>query len=860
MVNNVAQTSAIALERNTGGNIYYQFNGGLVGSPFQLWKLLTASDTPQAVNPISGAVGNVFTNLTTGQTYRTARAMIGAAVAGDVLQIPMMPSGLPMWWDAGNASVANLVIQATTGSLFGGDLVLGQASIVATANNLTVKNASLAYGDSGAPESGIRQDTTFFGLTVQGCTIDHYDHGILTGASTGGTTTVRDTTISNCGDLSGSNTHGSTHNAYIGSEDHIDVQNVTSYRTISGGHCWKTRAKSGNLGHRSGCIFAQLGGDSTACIDIPCGGTYTVKNSILHRGPNVENNRFTTFGVEIALAGFCDMTGIGGTGSRGMSLVFDGCWFIDDGPLNSSATQICQNAFAQTGVNVTLQNKCKIVSNPNTSAVVFGPNVTDDGTTIHYASRAAAITAGENIPASYSDSLSCLPPIPAPDPIAGVLATMASNSWKKISLGTTGNFATSVQPRDRVDFDAGTTWASDAAVAQPTMAGVGDPTNGSVWAFSKGAIRDDGQIYFIGGGHVDSGIGSLHGFSVHDACADVLIGSGGTWRRMVDSARYLDQFTQSRPAWSNQSGGAAPTGPNQQYWASDNKAAIHMPPSFHSYGMCCFIPGNNKFHISGGSAFSNDGNARIGSAFAFDDQNLYVNSGMIGPITFAGAWPSAPFNQDSLLGYAQYTSTNVGGTVVGNDQDGLLYTYGQMPNANNALWRISNPYNSANISFTRMGFEAISGGADGTLDDAIMFPDPVNGPTKRAYLVKEGTGNDNLLLWTNIASGGAADSATFNRPHTSNVFPTTVAVSCRGWTYNSTANVANMTDGVDIWDLSLPSTIISGNAATWSKRTTGATGDIPAPAAGANLPRLKHLASQNCYVLVNTQSVWLYKS
>ena len=436
-----------------------------------------------------------------------------------------------------------------------------------------------------------------------------------------------------------------------------------------------------------------------------------------------------------------------------------------------------------------------------------------------------------------------------------LITGMALGSWKKLSASTDGNFDAAMLPHTRANFDGGTTWASDAAVASPTMAGINAATGDNVWSFSKAAIRSsDGQLYVWGGGHTNGGDASIFGFSAENAAASLnSAGPGGSWSLAVPGARYLDQFTTAKPAWSFQGAGTAPTGANQSYWATDNKDAVHMPIASHTYGLSCFIPGSNKFALSGSFGFDANANTRMGGAWVFDDQNTGVNDGMIGPIHYLGGGASSPFAIDSLNGYAQGTTTGPA-VVAWNDLDGLPYTFGaNQANGLGRLWKITNPLNPATVAINDIGLESTDNGQDGTAVDAVILPDPVNGNTKRAFFVHANdTGNGTFVLWTDI--GGTPG---YNRQTYSTVFPTVAAASSRGWCYDSSRNIIIFSVGDQHIYKATPSATLT--AWTIAELTSNPTGDLPVNPSGGLLPRLQYIPSADCYILAQRGSVWAYK-
>lgn len=438
-----------------------------------------------------------------------------------------------------------------------------------------------------------------------------------------------------------------------------------------------------------------------------------------------------------------------------------------------------------------------------------------------------------------------------------LLTGMPADSWKQLSSGTDGGFGTVALAATRANFDGGTTWANDAAVATNAMAGIGVPSAGTNWPFCKAAIRpSDGQIYFWGGGHAQTGDSSIYGFDLQAAAENINGGGGGgSWVLKVPSAQYLDQFTQSKPAWSFQGAGTAPTGTNQAYWATTNKNGVQMPIASHTYGLSDFVPGSNIFTMSGGFGFSQDASTNMGGAWYFDDLNTGTNGGMTGPLHYTGGGVSSPFAADSVNGYAQTTITGPA-CVAWNDLDRLPYTFGR--NLNNSLgrlWKITNPLNPATIAINDIANESTDNGQDGTTNDAVIIPDPVNGSSKRAFFMHiNDTTNGTFVLWTDIGGTPA-----YNRQTYSTTFPTVAACSSRGWCYDSSRNNLVFAPGNQHLYKVTPSATLT----TWtiSEFTVSPTGNVPAipSGSGQSLSRLQYIPAHDCFVLVEFQQVFIYK-
>ena len=91
--------------------------------------------------------------------------------------------------------------------------------------------------------------------------------------------------------------------------------------------------------------------------------------------------------------------------------------------------------------------------------------------------------------------------------VAAQLSGMVAGEFKQLN---TNDFFDVALARTRANFDAGSTWANDAAVLSAVKAA----NNTNMCAFSGPAINHDtGEVKFCGGGHADSGDGSIFDFS-----------------------------------------------------------------------------------------------------------------------------------------------------------------------------------------------------------------------------------------------------------------------------------------------------------------------------------------------------------
>ncbi len=140
--------------------------------------------------------------------------------------------------------------------------------------------------------AGIKAEGADFRLTVRRARIDNTVMGILTD-NRGGRLVVEDTLIENTGLKDRSRTLG--HGLYAGKIDALVVRRTTIRNVNSAGHLLKSRAETTIL--ESVRLLGERGFHSRA-IDLPCGGTLRMTNSVIQHGENSDNADVIALGTE----------------------------------------------------------------------------------------------------------------------------------------------------------------------------------------------------------------------------------------------------------------------------------------------------------------------------------------------------------------------------------------------------------------------------------------------------------------------------------------------------------------------------------------------------------------------------------
>jgi hypothetical protein len=219
-------------------------------------------------SPSPGATLKVGPN----ETYKAPSAAAAVAKNGDHIEIS--PG---QYFDCAVWNADDLVIEGTgPGVVITDKTCWGKGLFVIEGNNTTVRNLTLTR--SRVPDmngAGIRLDKG--SLTVD--TVKFFDNqtGILGGVP-GTTVTIRNSDFDR---------NGTVHGIYLDKIDLLRVEN-SRFSNTRQGHSIKSRALRTEV---IGCTIADgPDGTSSYLIDVPNGGSITVRDNTLEKGPKAENH------------------------------------------------------------------------------------------------------------------------------------------------------------------------------------------------------------------------------------------------------------------------------------------------------------------------------------------------------------------------------------------------------------------------------------------------------------------------------------------------------------------------------------------------------------------------------------------
>lgn len=486
--------------------------------------------------------------------------------------------------------------------------------------------------------------------------------------------------------------------------------------------------------------------------------------------------------------------------------------------------------------------------------------------------------------------------------VNSILDTMAADEFRKVSGNTIASVALA---RTRANFDAGSTFADDAAVLSAVKAASG------LLAYSSAGINGtDGSLMFHGGGHNDSYDGTIfafdtstllwsidvlpgllepvasgapsivanvisatqanpvvigtdapHGFLPGDAVTFAGVGgmtdlNGNTYQvGSVPGDTSFSLMAVGRGSTTNGSGfGAFTSGgtatvvwntatPDVRHSLANNDGVL-MPPAIHSYHANVWL-GGSLFLLGGNSVAANSGGSPYNRLWFYDPSQT--------PPVFRG-W------NDSRTGNNQYITNyggggRVNGPVAWNPNDGCLYT------GENTATVYSRKVRRWAADFLSQATAATSGGlAFAEAFSAVVFPDPAD-PSNFNFFVHSSDATPDFTICADIEAGG---SGVISQNSYSGAFFT----SEMG---DSDANGSAASRRVYFWD-DLNETIVywggeskiaeivpasSLSGYTTAEVTASASGDIPAKptsyCSGAKIPDV------DAYLLTADSDVWLYK-
>ena len=176
----------------------------------------------------------------------------------------------------------NLVIEGTgPGVVITDKTCIGKGLFVLEGKDTTVRNLTLTRAR--VPDmngAGIRLDKG--NLTVDNVKFIDNQNGIMGGVP-GTTVTIRNSEF----DKNGTCQAGCAHGIYIENVDLLRVEN-SRFSNTRQGHSIKSRALRTEV---IGCTITDCpDGTSSYLIDVPNGGSMTVRDNTLEKGPNAENH------------------------------------------------------------------------------------------------------------------------------------------------------------------------------------------------------------------------------------------------------------------------------------------------------------------------------------------------------------------------------------------------------------------------------------------------------------------------------------------------------------------------------------------------------------------------------------------
>ncbi|GAB3099968.1 hypothetical protein GCM10027217_18720 [Pseudomaricurvus hydrocarbonicus] len=170
----------------------------------------------------------------------------------------------------------------------------GFLNILSSGEPVTIRNFE-ASGETGAAQSGnlagIRITGVNFNVSLENVTIRKTAIGVMTD-NRGGQLSINDSVFEDIGYYK---RKGLSHVIYAGAIDSLTVTNSRMQRALHLGHLLKSRAKSTSI---SNTQLLGLQSRHSRVIDLSCGGSLSVKNSVLQSSSLTDNQDMISVGVE----------------------------------------------------------------------------------------------------------------------------------------------------------------------------------------------------------------------------------------------------------------------------------------------------------------------------------------------------------------------------------------------------------------------------------------------------------------------------------------------------------------------------------------------------------------------------------
>jgi hypothetical protein len=260
---------------------------------------------------------------------------------------------------------------------------LGAVNWDITFANLCIRDVSDLSAGEGNAGGILKVGNQCGNITMQDIKLYNSDNGFLSGFGQGVHVVMERVVLAFCG-LGAGNL---THNAYVGHDSSVLVDNVLSFATAQV-HDLKLRAANGTV-QNSMLVDGENGAPgSSACLDIPDGGAYVVTNTIFMKGPCPNNDG--------DMVQFCAEPENGGPNELWPvnTLLLDGCTFIATAAPGSFTSAVygirnyarndgSPNISPTTGLPATvIYRNCKFYNLPKSQwAVTVNPinTITDGG-------------------------------------------------------------------------------------------------------------------------------------------------------------------------------------------------------------------------------------------------------------------------------------------------------------------------------------------------------------------------------------------------------------------------------------------------------------------------------------------------
>ncbi|OAN11353.1 hypothetical protein A3K86_20605 [Photobacterium jeanii] len=183
---------------------------------------------------------------------------------------------------------SNVTIQGSPNTHFSGAAVGGKATFVIQGNNTTMEQIECS-GVSVPDNNGacIRQEGK--DLQLKSVYFHDSEQGILANDDTG-IIRIEYSRFVNLGKA------GRAHAIYINKADRVEIRYSKFHNSKDEGHEIKSRAKETIIEYSE---IASLNGNDSRLIDVPNGGKFVIRGSVLEQGPKSANNQLIGYAYEV---------------------------------------------------------------------------------------------------------------------------------------------------------------------------------------------------------------------------------------------------------------------------------------------------------------------------------------------------------------------------------------------------------------------------------------------------------------------------------------------------------------------------------------------------------------------------------